>query len=283
MSANVKTRNTAAKTVIYIFLILLCAICMVPFLTMLSTSFSYVKGTLPEKPILFPDFPLYTENYVTIWEKQDFAHYFLNTVIVSGVGLCFNMVITVITAYAFAKFEFPGKNFIFNVMLVTMMIPAMLAIISQYTIINALGAVNTYWGVWLLWSGSCVAGGTFFFRGFFEGIPHELEESMMMDGANRWTILLRCIVPLAAPAIGTHAIFTFNGYWSDLFTVLTLIKNVKMRTLSVSLALYRSQHTTEYGLMFAASVIAMLPVVLVFVVFQKKFLKQGLTVGAVKG
>ena len=186
-------------------------------------------------------------------------------------------------AYGFSRFQFPGKEFLFNLLLLTMMIPTMLAIIPQYTIINELKLVNTYQGVWLLWSGTCVAGNTFFYRGFFEQVPRELEESMFIDGATRLQVLRHIILPLTAPAIATQAVFAFNGYWMELFTVLTLIKTVKKRTLSVALQLFRGQHTTEFGLLFAASVIALIPVITIFIIFQKKFMKQGLTEGSLKG
>lgn len=164
-----------------------------------------------------------------------------------------------------------------------MMVPAQLALISQYTVLNGLHLTDNYAGVLLLWGGTCVAGNTFFYRGFFESVPKELEESMFLDGASRFQVLLHCIIPLCKPAIATSAIFAFNGYWGDLFNILTFIKTEEKRTLSVALQLFRGQHTTEYGLMFAASVIVVIPVIVIFVIFQKQFMQQGLMEGAVKG
>lgn len=164
-----------------------------------------------------------------------------------------------------------------------MMVPAQLALISQYTVLNGLHLIDNYAGILLLWGGTCVAGNTFFYRGFFESVPRELEESMFLDGASRFGVLIHCIIPLSKPAIATSAIFAFNGYWGDLFNILTFVKTEEKRTLSVALQLFRGQHTTEYGLMFAASVIVVIPVIVIFIIFQKQFMKQGLMEGAVKG
>lgn len=150
-------------------------------------------------------------------------------------------------AYSFSRFQFPGKEPIFNLLLLTMMIPAQLAMISQYTVLNGLKLIDTYKGIWLLWGGTCVAGNTFFYRGFFEAVPKELEESMYLDGATRFQTLLHCIIPLSKPAIATQAVLAFNGYWSNLFDILTFTKSTNKRTLSVALQLFRGQYTTNYG------------------------------------
>lgn len=268
---------------VHILLLMGGAIALIPLISMVSTSFMDIRGLLPEKPVITPDFPLYLENYKYVWNNNNFSAYFLNSILVTGVGLAINITISIVTAYGFSRFTFPGKEFIFNLFLLTMMIPSMLAIIPQYTVINALGLVDSYNAVWLLYAGGCVAGNVFFYRGFFERIPHELEESMFIDGAGRWRILFSIVIPLSKPAIGTSAIFAFNGYWSDLFTVLTFIKTESKRTLPVALQFFRGKNATNYGLLFAASVIVLIPVILVFILFQKQFLKQGLSDGSLKG
>ena len=242
-----------------------------------------VKGVLPNEPILFPNFPLYLENYVKAWTANHFQTYFFNTLYVSVVGLIVNLLISITMAYSFSRFQFPGKEPIFNLLLLTMMIPAQLAMISQYTILNGLKLIDTYKGIWLLWGGTCVAGNTFFYRGFFEAVPKELEESMYLDGATRFQTLLHCIIPLSKPAIATQAVLAFNGYWSNLFDILTFTKSTNKRTLSVALQLFRGQYTTNYGLMFAASVIVIIPIIVLFVIFQKQFMQQGITDGSIKG
>ena len=278
-----KKSRTAAQIVIHVILILLAVICLTPFLSMISSSFMDIRGVLPDIPVIFPKLPLFVENYAKVWTANNFSRYFLNTLVISVGGLVVNVVISVSMAYSFARFKFPGREAIFNIFLLTMMVPAQLALISQYTVLNGLKLIDNYAGVLLLWGGTCVAGNTFFYRGFFESVPKELEESMFLDGASRFQVLTHCIIPLCKPAIGTSAIFAFNGYWSDLFNILTFIKTEEKRTLSVALQLFRGQHTTEYGLMFAASVIVIIPVIVIFKINKKQFMRQGLMEGAVKG
>lgn len=269
--------------VIHIFLVVMSVVCLLPFVTMIASSFTDIKGVLPDTPVLFPDLPLFTQNYEDVWYANNFARYFLNTLFLSVVGMALNVLISVVTAYGFSRFQFPGKEFIFDIFLLTMMIPAQLAIISQYTILNSMKLIDSYGGIFLLWTSTCVAGNTFFYRSFFESLPKELEESMYLDGASRFQVLVHLIIPLSKPAIGTSAIFAFTGYWSDLFTILTFIKTEDKRTLSVALQLFKGQHGTDFGLLFAGSVIAIIPIILIFILFQKKFMQQGLTEGAVKG
>lgn len=272
-----------SQIVTHVILIFLATICLLPFLSMISTSLMKVKGVLPNEPIIFPQFPLYLENYVKAWTANHFSTYFVNTILVSVVGLIVNLLISITMAYSFSRFQFPGKEGLFNVLLLTMMIPAQLAMISQYTVLNGLKLIDTYQGIWLLWGGTCVAGNTFFYRGFFEAVPKELEESMYLDGASRFQTLIHCIIPLSKPAIATQAVLAFNGYWTNLFDILTFTKSTQKRTLSVALQLFRGQYTTNYGLMFAACVIVMVPIVILFIIFQKQFMQQGLTDGSLKG
>lgn len=278
-----KKKYFIVSTIIHIILILMCLTCIVPFVTMVATSFSNVKGILPENPILFPEFPLNVKNYVSVWVSNHFSRYIMNTAMLAICGMCLNVVISVSVSYGFSRFTFPGKETIFNIFLATMMIPAQLAIISQYTVMNSFKLVDQYSAVLILWMATCVAGNTFFYRGFFESIPYELEDSMKLDGASRFQILIHLIIPISKPAIGTSAIFAFTTYWSDLFTVLTFIKSESKRTLSVALQMFKGQHATNYGLLFAGSVIAVIPIVIVFIIFQKQFMQQGLTDGAIKG
>lgn len=268
---------------IHLVLIAMSIVCIIPFLSMISSSFMDIKGLLPDTPVILPHFPLFVDNYRQVWLDNNFARYFLNTTYLSVVGMVINVAISVLMAYGFSRFKFPGREAIFNIFLLTMMIPAQLAIISQYTVLNGMKLIDNYGGVFLIWAGTCIAGNTFFYRGFFESIPKELEESMFLDGANRFQVLIHTIIPLSKPAIATSAIFAFNGYWGDLFTILTFIKTEDKRTLSVALQLFRGQHGTDFGLLFAASVIVVIPVIVIFVIFQKQFMQQGLTEGAVKG
>ena len=152
-----KKSRTAAQIVIHVILILLAVICLTPFLSMISSSFMDIRGVLPDIPVIFPKLPLFVENYAKVWTANNFSRYFLNTLVISVGGLVVNVVISVSMAYSFARFKFPGREAIFNIFLLTMMVPAQLALISQYTVLNGLKLIDNYAGVLLLWGGTCVA------------------------------------------------------------------------------------------------------------------------------
>jgi multiple sugar transport system permease protein len=164
-----------------------------------------------------------------------------------------------------------------------MMIPLVLAIVPQFTVIKSLGLVNTYWGLWLLYIGGGVVGSTFFLRGFFETVPKELEESILMDGGGNWTIFRRIYLPLSKPALGTMAIFAFSGTWDEYFIALTIIKDEAMRTLPIALMMFQGKYASNWAWIFAASIIAILPVIIIYIIFQKKFVQGGQSEGAIKG
>ena len=201
--SSMKRKKTIAQVVIHVILVVLAVVCLTPFLSMISSSFMDIRGVLPDTPVIFPEVPLFTENYVKVWTANNFSRYFVNTLLISVCGLVINVLISVTMAYSFSRFKFPGREILFNVFLLTMMVPAQLALISQYTVLNGLHLIDNYAGVLLLWGGTCVAGNTFFYRGFFESVPKELEESMFLDGASRFQVLLHCIIPLCKPAIAT--------------------------------------------------------------------------------
>jgi multiple sugar transport system permease protein len=163
------------------------------------------------------------------------------------------------------------------------MVPGLINIVPQFLLINSLGLVDTYGGLTLLYIGGGIAGNTFFLRGFFESIPRELEESVIIDGGSRWTIYFRLILPLSKPAIATFSIFAFTGFWDEFYGALTIIKTEAKRTLPIAIQLFRGQHGSDWGLIFAASLIAVAPTILIFIIFQRKFIKDNALSGSVKG
>jgi multiple sugar transport system permease protein len=249
---------------------------------MISTSFSQAMYELPYPPKILPD-SINFSNYAKILKESDFFRYFLNSVFLSAAVTVAVLFISSLSAYGFARFDFPGKKIIFNLYLFTMMVPGVLNLIAQYSVINRMHLVNTYTGILLLMIGGGIAGNTFFLRGFFEDIPHELEESVVMDGGGRWCIFRHICLPLSKPALGTLGIGVFSGVWSDFFTVLTFIKDPEKWTLPVALQLLRGEHATEWGTVMAASVLLFIPELVMFVIVQKHFVQSGGGEGAIKG
>ncbi|RXZ76728.1 carbohydrate ABC transporter permease [Paenibacillaceae bacterium] len=268
--------------IVHILLVLGILVVIGPFAYMILTSLTADNFSLPS-----PGKLLYAEktlaNYPEAWSKNNFSRYFVNSLFIASITMALSTSLAALTAYAFARFKFPAKEFLFKLFLFTMFVPAILNIIPQFTVINALGMVNTYPGLIMLYIGSGVVGSTFFLRGFFERIPTELEESIVIDGGTRWTIFYKIYLPLSLPALGTLGIFAFSGTWDEFIVALTIIKTEANRTLPIALQLFRGQYATYYGLFFAASMIALLPILVIFTVFQKQFVNPNLTEGGIKG
>ncbi|WP_274365045.1 carbohydrate ABC transporter permease [Paenibacillus thermotolerans] len=271
-----------AKFAVYAIIILGALLFVFPFIYMILTTFFLGTNTLPKPHQVFSVTPNIT-NYITVWNKNHFVNYFMNSVIVTSVAMVGSLFISALTAYGFARFTFPGKEAIFKVFLLTMMIPAVVNIIPQFVVIKSLGLVNTYTGLWLVYIATGVVGNMFFLRGFFESIPKELEESVLIDGGGNWRIFWNIYLPQSLPAMGTLAIFIFQGTWEEYFLALTLIKDEAMRTLPIAIMMFNDKYATNYGQIFAASMIALVPVMLIYIIFQKRFVQSGFNEGGIKG
>lgn len=269
------------RLIIMMLLVLGILVVIGPFVYMLLTSLTADNYRLPSPETLLRQQKTF-ENYILAWTQNHFARYFANSLFVTFTTLFLSLTLSSITAYAFARFPFPGKEVLFKIFIFTMIIPTLINIIPQFTIIQSLGLVDTYAGLILLYVATGVAGNTFFLRGFFEQIPTELEESILMDGGNRWTIYRAIYIPLSLPALGTLGIFIFNTIWEEFVLAITILKTESLRTLPVALQLFRGQNATQYGRFFAASIIALIPTIIIFLTFQKQFVNPKVG-GSVKG
>lgn len=270
------------QLLVYAVIIMGALAFLFPFVYMILTSFIKSAYSLPRPKEIFSVVPN-LDNYFLVWNKNNFARYFLNSALVTVVSMVGSMLLGCLTAYGFARFQFPGKELLFRVFLLTTMIPGVINIIPQFLIIKNLGLVSTYWGLWLIYIGGGVVGSTFFLRGFFQSIPKEYEESVLIDGGGNWRIFWNIYLPQSLPAIGTLAVLSFQGTWEEYFTALVIIKDEAMRTLPIALLMFNDKYATNYGWVFAASIIALIPTVLLYVVFQKKFVQGGFNEGGVKG
>ncbi|HZG86299.1 carbohydrate ABC transporter permease [Paenibacillus sp.] len=270
------------QCIVYAIIVFGALLFLFPFVYMVLTTFFLGTNTLPKPHEVFAVTPNAT-NYVTVWNKNHFTTYFMNSVIVTSVAMVGSLFLGALTAYGFARFSFPGKEAIFRVFLLTMMIPGVINIIPQFVTIKGLGLVNTYAGLWLVYIAGGVVGNMFFLRGFFESIPKELEESVLIDGGGDWRIFWNIYLPQSLPAMGTLAIFIFQGTWEEYFLALTLIKSESLRTLPIAIMMFNDKYATNYGQIFAASMIALVPVIAIYMAFQKKFVQSGFNEGGVKG
>lgn len=281
MIVGSKRKKRATLTMRYALLIAGSAVMIIPFLYLFATSFKPHLYLFELPPQFFPKHPTIS-NYTQAWTSNNFGHYFANSVFVSVVATALSAFFSSMMAYAFARFSFKGQNFMFWILLLGLMVPGMMLLIPQYLLANQLHLLDSLLGLIVFYVAGGLAFNTFLLRGFFEEIPWALEEAMIMDGAGPFRRYWRLILPLSRPALATVAIFTFLACWDEYVWALIIINDPNKRTLPIAISLFQGQHLTDWGLVFAASTIAIVPVILVFAIFQRQFIR-GLSGEALKG
>ncbi|WP_379068194.1 carbohydrate ABC transporter permease [Mesorhizobium sp. UC22_110] len=222
------------------------------------------------------------EHYATVIGKSDFLLFFRNSIIVSGVTAIVSTLLATASGYAFSRFAFKGKFWIVGLMLVTQMFPLVIVITPIFSIFGTLGLTNSLTGLIIIYTAFNIPFATFLMQSFFDGIPKDLEEAAMIDGATRFKAFVQIIAPLTLPGIVATAGFCFTGAWGEILFALLLNSSASASTFPVGLLLYSTRATIEYGPMMAAGVLALVPVCIFFFLIQR-YLVQGLTAGAVKG
>lgn len=275
------SRMPLATVFRYTVLAIGAIIMVTPFVYLLSTSFKPQAYVLTIPPEFIPN-PATTANYEHVLTSHNFGLYFLNSTIVAVVSTALSVLISSMMAFAFARFEFRGRELIFRILLIGLIVPAMMLIVPQFVLAKQLHLLDSLAGLIVFYVAGTLALNTFLLRGFFESIPAELDQAMQIDGASAWWRYWRLALPLAKPALATATIFTFLANWDEFAWALTIITDQDNLTLPVAIQLFQGQNATQWGLVFAASAIAIVPVIIVFLVFQRYFV-QGLTSGAVKG
>jgi multiple sugar transport system permease protein len=266
-----------SRYLLYVTLLLGSVVMLMPFLVML------VVSLFPNEAFLARRFPLdqiTLNNYIETFRVLPFGRYFLNSSIVAVAVTILQILISSLAAFAFARLRFRGREVIFLLYLVTLMIPSQVTLIPNFLIVKSLGWYDTYLAltVPLLFS----AFSTFLLRQFYRGIPLDLDEAARMDGASSWRIWRQVIVPLSWPVMGALAIFTFQATWNDFLWPLVVTGSEGMRTIPVGLAYFVGQYGTAWNLLMAGSVVALLPVLVIYLLAQKTFV-QGITLTGMGG
>ena len=274
-----KNKQNVQKLVIHIVLILGVGINILPFIWMVLTSFKTAGEAMAIPPTILPN-QFITTAYTTIVQSLSFGRVYLNTIISTVTTVVFQVAFCSMAAYAFARIEFPGKNIIFVVILSVLMVPGQIFLVPQYLFIQRLGLLDTLPALFLpnLFS----AFGTFMMRQFFMSIPIELEEAAFLDGANRFQIFRKIMLPLVKPGIVALVIFTAKFAWNDFMWPLIVNTSPKMMTLGPSLSTLQGQYTTDYPAQMAGAVMAVIPMIVLFFIFQKQFI-EGVAHTGVKG
>ncbi|TWT06192.1 carbohydrate ABC transporter permease [Planomicrobium sp. CPCC 101079] len=259
-------------TVINFFLLAIGGLLILsPLWWMVSTSLKTMAEVMSFPPSFWPEDWLFS-NYLRTWEAAPFTRYTINTLTITILVVIGNVLSNSFIAYGFAKIPFKGKNILFAIVLATMMIPGFVTLIPQYVLFAKLNWINTYYPLFVpAFFGS--AFNIFLLRQFYMTIPTELIEAAKMEGANHFYIWWKIGLPLTKPAIATVAIFSFNGAWNDFLGPLLYLNDENLYTLQIGLQVFKGQLSTQWNYLMAGSLIVLLPVILLFFVFQKYFIQ----------
>ena len=268
----------AQRTIAYGFLFFILISMATPFVWMISNTFKEQSQIFERRPTLIPEEP-HLRNYVSLFVDFDFHKHFLNSAFIAVVHTASHLFLASLAGFAFAKYTFPLKNFLFLVLLGSMMVPLYTIFIPLFVLVIRLGLVNSYAGVII--PGVAGAFGIFFMKQSMEAVPGELLDSARIDGASEFRIYWQIALPLVRPALAVLAVLAFMGSWNDFVWPLVVLRSRELQTLPVVMAGMVSLYRMEYGVVMAASLLSTLPILLLFLALQKQFL-AGLTVGAVK-
>ncbi|CDZ25081.1 hypothetical protein CCDG5_1989 [[Clostridium] cellulosi] len=264
----------------YTYSIIWTVVSLIPLLWLLSLSFKTQTEWNDTTPSLIPKRPT-LQNYMRAFMNSPLPRYFLNSVIVSFFALFLSLLLGSLAAYVIAKKEFPLRHAFFYMFIAVRMIPALLSIIPLYVIMYKLGLLNTYVALILAYMATGIPVVVWIMKGFFESIPTELEEAAMLDGCTQLKTFYKVILPLALPGIGASAIFVFVRIWNEYIIALSLTSSDIMRTLPVGVKNALGSRMADFGSMSAYAIIATIPILILFISFQRYFV-SGLTTGSVK-
>ena len=278
-SHSSKAQHRALMVGIYVLLILIAALMLIPFIWMLSASFKLNKDVFTFPIEWIPSNPR-PQNYVDIWTRIPLLTFIGNTAKLTIIVTLLQLFTSSFAAYAFAKLQFKGKNVLFLGYIATIALPWQAYMVPQFMMLRSWGLNNTHLAIILLQAFS--AFGVFLMKQFYEGVPSELCEAARIDGLSEYGIWARIMLPLSKPAISTLIIFTFVSTWNDFLGPLIYLTETELKTIQIGLRMFISQYSAEYGLIMAASVIALIPVLIVFLSLQKYFVK-GVASAGLKG
>jgi multiple sugar transport system permease protein len=284
---GLRAQRLIGQVFTYLVLLLGLAVVLIPLYWMIATSLKTSSALFVLPPQFFPA-PIRWQNYVEVWSLVPLAQYFANSIFTTGLAMSAEILTCAIVAYGFARFDFPGRNALFVIMLGTMMLPGVITMIPSFIIwARWLGRYDTYSpmtvGALFAWGPAYI----FLLRQFFLTIPREIEEAAIIDGANLFQTFARVMLPLVKPALLAIAVLSFTGNWNNFLSPLIYLSTPDKFTLPLGLYQFNSAlagggEAPKWNYMMAMTVLMTVPVVLLYFRAQKYFI-EGLTVGAVKG
>ncbi|NRR03622.1 carbohydrate ABC transporter permease [Brevibacillus sp. RS1.1] len=259
------------KTVEWIGLLLVAFLFVFPFLWMASTAFKTMREVLQFPPTLLPETWEWS-NFAQAWESGPFLMYTWNSILVAVGILILQFLTAVPAAYAFARYKFPGRNLLFGLVLIVLMIPGQVIFLPIYVQLSGWGLVNTLWSLILPYAAS--AFGIFLLRQAFMQVPDEVIEAARLDNASEWKIMWTIMVPMAKPVLVTFGLFSFIYHWNDYFWPLIMTNSDEVRTLPIGISsLHMSDGGTLWNVMMAGNMILILPILVIFFVAQRHIIK----------
>jgi len=254
----------------YLFLITSSVVMVFPFIWMVSTALKGQQEVYQYPPTLWPT-ALHWENFQHVLDTVPFGRFFVNSLVVTTLITVSQVVTSVLAGYVFARIEFPGRNLIFYLYLATLIIPTQVTMLPLFLLVSRLGWIDTYQGLTVPFLANAFA--VFFLRQFFVSLPRELEDAARIDGASRLRVLVQIILPLARPAVATIALFTFLTHWDEYLWPLVVTNTTSMRTLPIGLRFFIEESGAQLHYMMAGALMAVAPVVLLFLVAQRQFIE----------
>ena len=275
----VQQTKTRVRIFQYVLLITLTLITLLPLIWMVSASFK-LSTEVFTNPIRWIPETFHWENYIKIWEKVDFALFTKNSAKLTFLVTIIQLLTCSFAAYGFTKCKFPGRDTLFLCYVATIAIPWQIFMLPQYIMMQKFGLVDSHLGYVLL--SSFAAFGVFLLRQFFLGIPNELLEAARIDGLSEYGIYFRIVLPLAKPAMATLAIFTFVNVWNDFMGPMIYFNSEANKTIPLGIRMFVGQYSTDYQLIMAASVVSLIPVIIMYAFCQRYFV-QGIASSGLKG
>ncbi|MBU0479250.1 carbohydrate ABC transporter permease [bacterium] len=276
---RINSKRIVEKFIIHSFLCLVSVSCLFPLLWMLSTSLKSQSEVFLNMSLIPSSFKW--NNYIIAWKQARFGTYFFNSLIYTTTAVTGVLLFASLAAYAFARFQFRGRNLLFYLFLASMMIPIPGAFIPLYILLIRLQLVDTRIGLILPYINAGLPLAIFILKGFFEGVPRDLEDAARIDGCSRMGIYWRIMLPLATPALATVAIISSLTIWNEYLLALIVVRKEELLPIQVGLWTFQGQHITNYPLLMAGLTIAALPLIIIYMIMQKNIIK-GITAGALK-
>jgi ABC-type glycerol-3-phosphate transport system permease component len=261
--------------------VLLTLVCLFPFFWMGLSSIKTLNELYTIPPIWWPEAPT-LGNYAKVLFESNIPRYFLNSIIISVGSTGLAVILAIFASYGFARFNFTGRAFWQAFVLIGQLLPTAAIIVPLFVTLRVLGLVNTYWGLILVYMIVTLPLCTWMLTSYFKAIPVELEEAAIIDGASRLGVLFRITLPLSLPGLVAVLVYSFVTTWNEFIFALCFATDASVKTLPIGLAEFSTEFNTDWGAVMAASVVMTLPIVLLFLLFQKLFV-GGLTAGATKG